>query len=113
MKVRMPKSFATLPQSEKDMINNLMTEQVLKEVNHNMAELQKVWLQYACIILNKNFGLDENACILFISNWHNIYKINAKFTTKEEQTAFIKCQLDEIFIHGYPQQFIDKMEDIT
>ena len=37
MKVRIPKSFLALPQSEKDKINEALTEEVEKRVNHDMA----------------------------------------------------------------------------
>ena len=113
MDVRKRKSFANLPQHEKDLINQAMTEEVEKQINHNMAELQKVWLQYACIILNKYFGFGEKRCMLFISNWRDIYKMNAKITCKEDQTEYIKSELDKIFHGDYPTLFIDKMEEIT
>ena len=50
MKVRLPKSWGRLPKSEKEIINQVMTDKVIKQVCHEQAELQKIWLQMACIL---------------------------------------------------------------
>ena len=52
MKVRLPKSWNRLPPSEKAAINQVMTDNVVKQVIHEEAELQKIWLQFACIVLH-------------------------------------------------------------
>lgn len=111
MKVRMPKSFLNLPQREKDIINETMTEEVQKQVDKNMAELQKLWLQFACIVLNRNFGFGKERCTLFLANWREVYRHNNKIPTKAEQTEYLAEEMNKIFGEGgYPKEFIEKLE---
>jgi hypothetical protein len=113
MKVRLPKSYAALPQSEKDIINEVMTEEVEKEVNKNMAELQKLWLQFACIVLHRNFGFGKERCLLFLANWREMYRTNNRLKDKAEQTVYLTANIDKIFGKGgYPQEYMDKLEDL-
>ena len=113
MKARIPKSFINLPQREKDIINEVMSEEVQKQVDHNMAELQKIWLQYACIVLNRNFGFGRKRCLLFLANWREVYRHNNNIQSKEEQTEYLAREMDRIFGKGgYPQKYIEKLEDI-
>ena len=113
MKVRMPKSFLDLPQSEKDKINTVLTEEVQKQTDKNMVELQKLWLQFACIVLHRNFGFGKKRCLLFLANWREIYRINNKLESKADQTEFLNEYLDKIFGKGgYPTEYIDKLEEV-
>jgi hypothetical protein len=112
MKARMPKSFLSLPQSEKDKINEVLTEEVEKNVNKNMAQLQKIWLKYACIVLHNNFGFGKKRCLLFLANWREMYRINNQLKNEAEQTEYISREIDKIFKGMYPEQYIDKLEDL-
>lgn len=112
MKVRMPKSFVNLPSSEKEIINQVLTEEVEKEVNKNMAKLQKLWLQFACIVLHKNFGFGKKRCLLFLANWREMYRINNNLKNEAEQTEFLSVEIDKIFKGSYPTEYIDKLEEM-
>lgn len=113
MKVRVPKSFLNLPESEKEKINEVLTEEVERQVNHNYAELQKIWLQLACIVLNRNFKFGKKRLTLFLGVWREMYRINSKLQGKAEQSAYIKAELNKIFGEGgYPYEFIDKLEEL-
>lgn len=114
MKVRTPKSFMQLPQHEKDIINQTLTEEVEKRVNKDMAMLQKLWLQFACVVLHKNFGFGKKRALLFLGNWREMYRKNNKFANEAEQTAFLQAEMDKIFgKDGYPTQYIDKLEEMS
>jgi hypothetical protein len=112
MKVRMPKSFLALPQSEKEKINEAMTEEVEKQINQNMAKLQKTWLQFACIVLHKNFGFGKKRCLLFLANWREMYRINTALKNEAEQTEYLSGEIDKIFKGSYPTEFIDKLKEL-
>ena len=113
MKVRLPKSYGELSQRDKDIINQVMTDEVYKQVDHNMVELQKIWLQYACIVLHNNFGFGKERCLLFLANWREVYRHNNTLQNKAEQTAYLTEEMNRIFGEGgYPKEFIDKMEDV-
>ena len=113
MKVRLPKSFTQLPQREKEIINEVMTAEVVKQVCHEQAELQKIWLQMACIVLHKNFGFGRKRCMLFLANWREMYRLNSRIEGKAEQEAYFAGEIDKIFRkEGYPYEYIDKLEDL-
>lgn len=114
MKVRTPKSFLQLPQHEKDIINQTLTEEIEKRVNKDMAKLQKLWLQFACVVLHKNFGFGKKRALLFLGNWREMYRKNNKFANEAEQTAFLEAEMNKIFgKEGYPTQYIDKLEEMN
>lgn len=113
MKARLPKSFTALPPSEKEIINTMMTEEVRKQVNHHMAELQKIWLKFACIVLNQNFGFGKKRALLFLGNWKQMYHKNNRFKDEAEQTAYLEAEIGRIFgKDGYPTQYVDKLEEM-
>ena len=113
MNVRMHKSFLNLPPSEKEIINREMTKEVQKQLCHEEAELQKTWLKFACLVLNKNFGFGKQRCLMFLANWREMYRINNQLKTKEEQLEYLNAELAQIFgEEGYPTAFIDKLENM-
>lgn len=113
MKARIPKSFTALPQHEKDIINRVMTEEVEKQTNKNMAKLQKIWLQFACSVLHRNFGFGKMRCLLFLASWREMYRINNKMENETEQTEFLQEEMDKIFgKNGYPTEYIEKLEEM-
>lgn len=113
MKVRLPKSFTKLPPREKEIINEVMTEEVEKQVNHNQAELQKLWLQFACIVLHNNFGFGKKRLLLFLANWREMYRVNSKLGSKAEQTEYLAGEIEKIFGKGgYPKEYIDRLENM-
>lgn len=110
MKVKLPKSYLALSQHERDKICAVMTEEVQAQVDKNMAELQKLWLKFGCIVLHKYFGFGKKRCFLFLGNWRGIYRQNSEFN-KAEQTAFLEAEINKIFgKDGYPTKFVDKLE---
>ena len=112
MKVRPPKTFDQLSRSDKDKINQIIDQEAERRANHHLAECQKIWLKMACIVLHRGFGFGKDRCLLFLANWKEMYKINSKIKTKEEQTAYLAAAIDEIFHGGYPETYIDKLEEL-
>ena len=113
MKVRLPKSFTRLPPREKEIINQVMTEEVVKQVVHEQAELQKVWLKMACIVLHRNFGFGKKRCLLFLANWREMYRLNSRIEGKEEQEKLLAGEIEKIFgKDGYPKEYINKLEEL-
>ena len=113
MKVRLPKSFTRLPAREKEIINQVMTDEVVKQVVHEQAELQKIWLQMACMVLHNNFGFGKDRCLLFLANWREMYRLNSKIEGREDQAEFLASEMEKIFGKGgYPKEYIDKLEEL-
>ncbi len=113
MKVRVPKSFNNLPQREKEIINEIVAQEVVKRVVHEQAELQKIWLKFACIVLHKNFGFGKKRCLLFLANWREMYRLNSKIEGEKEQADFLATELEKIFRKdSYPEEYVDKLAEI-
>lgn len=113
MKAKLPRSFLSLPQSEKEKINEVLAEEVERNVNQHMAKLQKIWLQFACIVLHKNFGFGEKRSLLFLANWREMYRLNSELKNEAEQMAYLEKEIAKIFKKkGYPESFVDKLERI-
>lgn len=112
MKANIPTSYLNLPKKEKEKIDATIVKFISDQVNHEEAELQKIWLQYACIVLNRAFGFGEKRLLTFLGNWKKMYRDNSRLKGRDEQEAFLKDNIGRIFPSGYPYEFIDKMEDI-
>ena len=113
MKARLPKSWDRLPKHEKDIINRVMADEVVKQVVHEQAELQKIWLKMACIVLHRNFGFGRKRCMLFLANWREMYRQNSRLEGKEDQERFLAGEIDKIFRkEGYPTEYVDKLENL-
>ena len=113
MKARLPKTWDQLSKRDKAVINQVMTDEVVKQLLHEEAELQKIWLKFACIILNRYFGFGRKRLLIFLGNWREMYRTNTKLDTKEAQSAFIDTEIDRIFRkEGYPTEYINKLEEI-
>ena len=113
MKARLPRSWDRLPPKEKEIINQVMTDEVVKQVVHEQAELQKIWLKMACIVLHRNFGFGRRRCMLFLANWREMYRQNSKIDGKAEQESFLAGEIDKIFRkEGYPTEYVEKLENL-
>ena len=78
MKANLPRSFLTLPKKEKEIINKVMSEEVDRIVNAEEAEMQKIWIQMACIILHNNFNFTKDDCMMFVGGWKSTYRKNVR-----------------------------------
>ena len=109
MKVRLPKSWDRLPESEKEIIAKVKEE----EINSHFAELQKNWLMMSCIVLNKFMGKDLDDCLFYLANFKSVYRLNAQKQTREEQQEWLKAQMDDIFgVDKFPYKYLDSLEDM-
>lgn len=115
MKANVQRGFESLTEYQKENLRKWQEETIKElteqQVNHEEAELQKIWICYACAILHEAFGFGKNRCMQFIGNWKNFYRINSRFKTKAEQTDFIRNKLG-FFGEEYPDEFIDSLERI-
>lgn len=111
MKANIPKSWLSLPEREKKAISKMVEDEANKAVDHEEAELQKIWLQLACIVLHDAFGFGERRLTRFLGNWKRVYRMNSKCENAEKQTEFLTDQMSKLFPQGgYPYEWIDSLE---
>lgn len=111
MKANLPRSWLSLPKKEKDIISNVLQDEINKAVDHEEAEIQKVWLQMACIILHNALGRDKDECLIFLGNWKRLYHVIGKCKTNEERDEYLKSEMEKIFgLDGYPSEWVDSLE---
>lgn len=112
MKCNLPKSWHQLPKSEKDLINQAMTEKAYEIADRQSAEVQEIWIKLACILLHNNHGFTEEEMLQFIVGWKRIYRRNERIETKEEQTAWLAEEMKKCFpTCGFPQIRIDELKN--
>lgn len=113
MKSKIPRSWLSLPEKERKAICKLVEEEANKTIDHEEAELQKRWLQLACIVLHRQkdpFG--KTRCLAFLNGFKRIYKKCKRFKSDNEIKEWIDKELEPIFgIGGYPSEWVDDLEN--
>lgn len=112
MKANLPRCWGQLPQRERDIIiKEVVAKQINDGLDHEEAELQKVWLQMACMVIHDALGHDKDDCFLFLGNWKRLYRKIGKCKTNEERDEYLKAEMDKIFgDDGYPYEWVDSLE---
>lgn len=112
MKANIPKSWLSLPEKEKKIISDLIEKHINDTVDHEEAQLQKRWLQLACIVLHRQkdpFG--KMRCMAFLNGFKRLYKTCGKFKTNAEIDEWLKAEMESIFgVDGYPSEWVDSLE---
>ena len=113
MKSFLPKSWYTLPKKEQNAIKKACEELVNQTIDHEEAELQKIWLQLACLVLHK-YTKDpwgKMRCMVFLRGWKKVYVQISKFSTNAERDEWLGKEMAAIFgPGGYPSEWVDSLE---
>ena len=109
MKCNLPKSWEQLPQREKKVITDLMQQTVNDTIDREEDLIQKVWLQWACIILHDDLGLTVDQCMMFLGDWKKMYRKNRTFKDDKEQQDYLDERLKTIFPDGFPFDFVNSL----
>lgn len=107
-----PKSWDRLPLMERKAIEDYCVQIINERLNHEEAELQKRWLQLACIVLhNQKDKFGKFRCMAFLAGWKRAYYQCGKFNTNEEIESYLKKEMDTIFgVDGYPYEWVNGLE---
>ena len=112
MKANIPKSWLQLPEKEKKIIYGVIQEHISKTIDHEEAELQKRWLQLACIVLHQQkdpYG--KVRCMSFLNSFKRMYKKCGRFNSNAEIDEWLESELKSIFGEGgYPYSWVDSFE---
>lgn len=108
MKVKMPKCYEQLKPSEKARIEKA----IFDRLDDELCDAQFIWIKMACAVLNK-VGLSEDEILQFLGGWKLMYRRNARFADKKEQTAFLDAEMANIFgERGFPEEFMISLREI-
>lgn len=89
MKTIMPKPFERLSNGDKQAIYRAVSRLANEQIDKEEAEMQKIWLQMACIVLHNGFGFGKSRLLQFLGNWKRMYRVNANWeTTKNNKNIF-------------------------
>lgn len=104
------KPWQALPKKQKDAILEMVEQKINEGVDREEAQLQKAWLQMACILVHK-LGHDKDDCMMFLGGWKRLYHTIGKCKTNEERDAYLKTEMEKIFGEGgYPYEWVDSLE---
>jgi hypothetical protein len=104
----------SLPEKEKKIISEVLEKQINEAVDHEEAQMQKSWIQLACMILHQSFGFSCDDCFAFIGNWKQMYRKIGKCKTNADRDEFLKNEMEKIFgVGGYPSEWVDSLEETT
>lgn len=108
------KSYLDLPKREREIIDKLVADEVQKGIDKELANVQKIWIMLSCIAIRQAFGFGCSRILQYVGMWKRLYKINARFKNKEEQTAYIRGELDKVFKKcEFPYKWVDDLENVA
>ena len=116
-KIKTPRGWKKLTESEREELTRWQHETINElttiNVDHEEAELQKIWLQLACIVLHQQKDpWGKMRCMFFLKGWKKVYRIIGQFKTAEERDAWLKSEMEKIFgKDGYPAAWVDSLEN--
>ena len=113
MKTIMPKPFERLSNGDKQAIYRAVSRLANEQIDKEEAEMQKIWLQMACIVVHNGFGFGKSRLLQFRGSWKRMYRINAKLGNYKEQQKYLCVEMEKIFgANGYPEEFVNSLEEI-
>lgn len=112
LKPNLPRSWYSLPKKEQQAITAACERAVHVAVDHEEAELQKIWLQLACIVNHKLFGIGKTRGLRFLREWKRVYRITSAFETNAQRDEWLGAEMEKIFgKDGYPHEWVDSLEN--
>lgn len=100
------KTLESLTAAERKHLEDLCQQ----TVDHEEAELQKVWLKMMCAVLHRTCGFGESRCLRVLFGWRKVYWQNKRCKDKAAQTAWLDQEL-KFFRDGYPEEYVERMEE--
>lgn len=114
MKARMPRSWETLPQREKDKIAECCEEQMNAAMAKKLAEMTErimisvldVYMKINCKVLHDSSGYGENRLMCHIGNYYHVFEKLFEQVKTGEPIEYLDEEMRKIFKKsGYPDEF--------
>lgn len=112
MKVKVPRDYHQMSQSQKKRIENyiveMATEAARKQEEHDCRVVLDLYMKMMCCVLHDAFGFGEKRLVRFIANHKRVFARQNKLVSRGEQIGYLDRRMAEIFKKdGFPQKFID------
>lgn len=123
-KPRAPKEWERLPDRDKHIIIQHLKEKVMEELeqtlipdlvrinlDHEEAELQKVWLKVMCVAMHEEHQHGEGRNLRTLLRWKRLYAKIERMKNSEERDEWLDAKIKKIFRKGgYPTEWVDRLE---
>ena len=123
-KPRAPKEWERLPDRDKHIIIQYLKEKVMEELeqtlipdlvrinlDHEEAELQKVWLKVMCVAMHEEHKHGEGRNLRTLLRWKRLYAKIERMKNSKERDEWLDAKIKKIFRKGgYPTEWVDRLE---
>ena len=121
---RAPKEWERLSQRDQHIIIQYLKEKVAEELeksllpelvrinlDHEEAELQKVWIKLMLIANHAEHGHGEVRARRTLRRWKRVYAKIESMKSHEEREAWLASEIGKIFRKDpYPEEWVDSLE---
>lgn len=109
MRVRPPKAWQSLPQGQKDKIEEHAKNVALEQMEKDARVIIDLYIKMVCMTLHNVFGFGEKRLNLFLANHRMLFREQVKLVRNNTQIQFLNDEMEKIFRkNGFPQGMFDK-----
>lgn len=114
MRVKVPKEWKALPNSQKarleEYCKEVAYEAARRQEEHDCRVILDIYMKMTCLVLHQAFGFGEKRLRMYIGNHKRLFARQVKLVAKGEQLEYLDREMAKIFRKdGFPQEFIDDM----
>ena len=111
MKANLPKSYLTLPKREKEVIDNLVKNEVDRALTEEEVVLFAQYTKMMCIVLHDYFGFGDNRLHCVIGNFKALKRKYKDINTAQEVNAILDKEMERVFKKDkFPQNYVEKLQ---
>ena len=114
MKARIPKSYHSLPQSQRDKLTDFAKQVALEaareQFNKDIRLVTELYMKMTCVLLHDTEGFGERRLNRFLWNHKRHFNKQMRLVKDETQVEYLNKRMAEIFHKdGFPQKFLDEL----
>lgn len=111
MKANLPKSYLTLPKREKEVIDNIIKNEVDRALTEEEVNLFAQYTKMMCIVLHDCFGFGDNRLHCVIGSFKALKRKYRDINTAQEVNVILDEEMERIFKKDkFPQDYVEKLQ---
>ena len=111
MKARIPKSYANLPEREKQVINNIVMDEFNRMLDEQEVQMFTQYMKMLCIVMHDYRGHGEQRLYEIIGDFATLRRRYRNIKTAEEINSVLDKEMARIFKkNGFPQDFVEMLQ---